>query len=93
VEYTASAVIREPNTETLRMFRWDGADSVSCTIDRMEWATGIFVAVMVGLYVWSHLTAGHEIGRKIQPFVDDLFGVTPSERDTEGKPPAKPAAE
>jgi hypothetical protein len=47
----------------------------------------IFLAVMLGLYVWSHMTAGYEISKKIQPFVDDLFGVTPSDRDRKDKPP------
>jgi hypothetical protein len=65
----------------------------SAKIAGMEWVIGLFVAVMLGLYLWSHLTAGHEVGKKVQPFVDDLFGVTPSERDSERKPPAKPRAE
>ena len=39
----------------------------------MEWAFGIFLVVMLGLYIWSHATAGHEIGKKVQPFIDDLF--------------------
>ncbi len=56
----------------------------------MSWAIWVFMAVMVGLYLWSHLTAGHEIGKKVQPLVDDLFGVTPSKRDSDGKPPAEP---
>ena len=43
----------------------------------MEWAFGLFFAVMLGLYIWSHLTAGHAIGKKVQPFVDDLFGIRP----------------
>jgi hypothetical protein len=59
----------------------------------MEWAIWVFMAVMLGLYLWSHLTAGHEIGKKLQPFVDDLFGVAPSEHDRKGKPPAKPKAD
>jgi hypothetical protein len=52
----------------------------------------IFLAVMLGLYVWSHMTAGYEISKKIQPFVDDLFGVTPSDRDRKDKPPNGPKA-
>ena len=40
----------------------------------MEWAIGVFFLVMIGLYVWSHVTAGHEIGKKVQPFPNDLFG-------------------
>ena len=56
----------------------------------MEWAICAFMAVMLGLYLWSHLTAGHEIGKKVQPFVDDLFGVAPPKGDSRGKPPAKP---
>jgi hypothetical protein len=59
----------------------------------MEWAIGVFVAVMLGLFLWSHLMAGHEVGKKLQPFVDDLFGVSPSERDSKRKPSAKPRAE
>ena len=43
----------------------------------MEWAIVAFFAVMLGLYVWSHVTAGHAIGKKVQPFIDDLFGVGP----------------
>jgi len=58
----------------------------------MEWAIWIFLAVMLGLYIWSHITAGHEIGKKIQPFVDNLFGVTPSERERKDKPPVNPRA-
>ena len=56
----------------------------------MEWAIWVFVVVMLGLYLWSHLTAGREISKKLQPFVDDLFGVASSERDSKGKPPTKP---
>jgi hypothetical protein len=59
----------------------------------MEWAIWVFMAVMLGLYLWSHLTAGHEISKKLQPFVDDLFGVTQSEHDSKGKPPTKPKAD
>jgi len=59
----------------------------------MEWAIWVFMAAMLGLYLWSHLTAGHEISKKLQPFVDNLFGLTPSERDSKGKPPAKPKAD
>jgi hypothetical protein len=44
-----------------------------------------------GLYIWSHRTAGREISKKLQPFVDDLF-KTPSERESKGKRPAKPNA-
>ena len=29
----------------------------------MEWAIGVFFVVMLGLYVWSHVTAGHAIGK------------------------------
>jgi hypothetical protein len=58
----------------------------------MEWAIWIFLVVMLGLYVWSHVTAGHQIGKKIQPFVDSLFGVTPSEHKGKNKPPANPKA-
>jgi hypothetical protein len=56
----------------------------------MEWVIVLFMAVMLGLYLWSHLTAGREISKKLQPFVDDLFGVASSERDSKGKPPTKP---
>ena len=41
----------------------------------MEWAFGVFFVVMIGLYIWSHLTAGHAIGKKVQPFINDLFSV------------------
>jgi hypothetical protein len=41
----------------------------------MEWAFGVFLVVMLGLYIWSHVTAGHEISKKVQPIIDDLFGV------------------
>jgi hypothetical protein len=50
----------------------------------MDWAIWVLIAVMLGLYVWSHLTAGHEI--------DDLFGDTPSERESKSRPTAKPKA-
>jgi hypothetical protein len=41
---------------------------------------GVFFAVMLGLYFWSHVTAGHAIGKRVQPFIDDLFGVVPKTR-------------
>jgi len=41
----------------------------------MDWAIGVFLVFMIGLYIWSHLTSGHAIGKKMQPFVDDLFGM------------------
>jgi hypothetical protein len=41
----------------------------------MDWAIGVLFVVMIGLYIWSKVTAGHAIGKKIQPFIDDLFGV------------------
>ena len=57
----------------------------------MEWALWVFLVVMLGLYVWSHVSTGHKIGKKLQPFVDELFGVTPSrERERKSDPPAKP---
>jgi hypothetical protein len=59
----------------------------------MEWVIGVFMAIMLGLYLWSHLTAGREVSKKLQPLVDDLFGVSPSESDSKGKPPAKPKAD
>jgi hypothetical protein len=55
-----------------------------------RWAILVFMAGMLGLYLWSHLTAGREISKKLQPFVDDLFGVASSESDSKGKPPTKP---
>jgi hypothetical protein len=89
--------------------RWDDVESVASAsvitgkknflkdnarIADMEWAFYIFLAVMLGLYVWSHVSAGHRIGKKLQPFVDELFGgshVGEGERNTD--PPAKPKAE
>jgi hypothetical protein len=65
----------------------------SAKIADMEWAIVVFMAVMLGLYLWSHLTAGREISKKLQPLVDDLFGVAPSESDSKGKPPPKPKAD
>jgi len=59
----------------------------------MEWAFGIFLVIMLGLYIWSHVTAGHAIGKKLQPFVDEFFGVTPpANRESKANPPAKPKA-
>jgi hypothetical protein len=59
----------------------------------VELAIGIFVVVMLGLYVWSHVTAGHRMGKKLQPFVDNFFGVTPSDKqESKTNPPAKPKA-
>jgi hypothetical protein len=55
----------------------------------MELAIVLFMAVMLGFYLWSHLTAGRQISKKLQPFVDDLFGVAPSEIDSKGKPRTK----
>ena len=46
----------------------------------MEWAVGLFVVAMLGLYIWSHLSAGHRISKKTQPFIDDIFGVTQKPR-------------
>lgn len=43
----------------------------------MEWAIGAFFVVMLGLYLWSHVTASHAVGKKVQPLIDDLFGVSP----------------
>jgi len=40
----------------------------------MEWAIGVVAAVMLALYVWSHISAGHRISQKIQPFIDEVFG-------------------
>jgi len=37
------------------------------------WAFWLVLIAMLGLYIWSHATAGHRIGKKTQPFVDDLF--------------------
>jgi hypothetical protein len=62
----------------------------SANIADMEWALWIFLALMFGLYIWSRITAGHKIGKKIQPFVDNLFGVTPSKGETKPKPSANP---
>ena len=56
----------------------------------MDWLIWVLIAAMLGLYVWSHLTAGHEIGKKLQPFVDNLFGITPSKGDSKDNPPAEP---
>jgi hypothetical protein len=59
----------------------------------MEWAFWIAIVAVLGLYVWSHVSAGHRIGKKLQPFVDDLFGVTPAGKgESEDNPPAKPKA-
>ena len=34
-------------------------------IAAMEWAIGAFFAVMLGLYIWSHVRAGHAVGKKV----------------------------
>lgn len=49
----------------------------------MEWAFGAFFVVMLRLFIWSHVTAGHAISKKTQPFIDNLFGV---EQKSEQKP-------
>jgi hypothetical protein len=59
----------------------------------MEWAIWVLIAMMLGLYVWSHRTAGHEMSKKLQPFVDDLFGTAPSKRESKGNPPTKSASD
>jgi hypothetical protein len=59
----------------------------------MEWALWVFIAVMLGLFLWSLVTAGHVINKNVQPLIDDLFGVAPSTRDSAGKTPAKPKAD
>jgi hypothetical protein len=56
----------------------------------MEWAIWALIVLMLGLYIWSHLTAGHEISKKLQPFVDELFGI--GERPSKDDPPAKAKA-
>jgi len=57
----------------------------------VEWAIGIVIVVMLGLYVWSHVATGHRIGKKLQPFVDDFFSVTPSaKQESKTNPQAKP---
>ena len=43
----------------------------------MDLAFLIVIALMLGLYIWSHLSAGHRVSKKIQRFVDDFFGVSP----------------
>jgi hypothetical protein len=54
----------------------------------MEWIFWIVIVVMLGLYVWSHVSAGHRIGRKLRPFVDELFGVTPlGKSESKDNPP------
>jgi hypothetical protein len=59
----------------------------------MEWVFWILILAMLGLYVWSHASADHRIGKKLQPFADELFGVTASgQREINGNPPAKPKA-
>jgi hypothetical protein len=59
----------------------------------MEWAFGIVIVATLCLYIWSHVSAGHRIGKKLQPFVDELFGVTPSgEREAKANPPTQPKA-
>lgn len=50
----------------------------------MEWGFWIFIVAMLGLYVWSHVSVGHRIGKRLQPFADKLFGATlSSEREIE----------
>ncbi|WP_187148922.1 hypothetical protein [Candidatus Korobacter versatilis] len=41
----------------------------------MEWIFGAVLVVTIGLYVWSIGWTGRRITRKIQPFIDDLFGT------------------
>jgi len=41
----------------------------------MEWVIGVSLVVMIGLYIWSHVMTGHGIGKKVQPLIDDFFGV------------------
>ena len=53
------------------------SNASSDSIAAMEWAIGAFFAVMLGLYIWSHVTGGHAMGKKVQPFIDDFFGVGP----------------
>jgi hypothetical protein len=50
----------------------------------MEWAIGTFIVVMLGLFVWSNVTAG----KTIQPFVDDLLGVSTPEREKKARQPS-----
>ena len=37
----------------------------------MEWALWVFIAVMLGLFLWSLVTAGHVISKNVQPLIDD----------------------
>ncbi len=43
----------------------------------MEWAFGVLVALMFGLYLWSIRTANQEVSKRIQPHIEDLFGTSP----------------
>ena len=51
------------------------------------------MAIMLGLYFWSHFTAGREVSKKVEPYVDDLFGVAPSDSKSKGKLPARTKAD
>jgi hypothetical protein len=51
----------------------------------MEWAFGSFIVVMLGLYIWSATTTKREISKRIQPFVDDLFGTHPNQKGQSGQ--------
>jgi hypothetical protein len=41
---------------------------------RMAWVFGAVIAVTLRLHIWSAASARREITKRIQPFVDDLFG-------------------
>jgi hypothetical protein len=40
----------------------------------MEWVMWIVFAIVVGLYIYTHIWHSRELNKKFQPFVDSLFG-------------------
>lgn len=39
----------------------------------MEWAFGVFIAIMIGLYIWSTIPARRALSKNVQRVVDGVF--------------------
>jgi hypothetical protein len=48
---------------------------------RMAWVFGAVIAVLLGLHIGPAASAKREITKRIQPFLDDLFGSHPKQSD------------
>ena len=51
----------------------------------MEWVFGTVIVVMLGLFFWASRTANREARKRVQPIIDDVFGMRPHEADRDKK--------